>query len=78
MIARYTEPAPMSIRIASSLRDFAAALMREARSVFARSRGLAVAATLFLVLGAAVRTMPRWLQTPPLTRAPGEADALKG
>jgi hypothetical protein len=50
----------MSIRIASSLRDFAAALMREARSVFARSLGLAVAATLFLVLGAAVRTVPRW------------------
>jgi hypothetical protein len=56
-IARYTEPAPMSIRIASSLRDFAAALIREARSVFARSLGLAV----FRVLGAAVRTVPRWL-----------------
>ena len=56
-IARYTEPPPMSIRV-TPLPSSSLALMREARVVFARALGLAVAATLLLVLGGAVRTLP--------------------
>ena len=56
-IARYTEPSPMSIRI-TPLPSSSLALMREAHLVFARSLGLAAAATLLLVLGGVVRTLP--------------------
>jgi phosphatidylglycerophosphate synthase len=56
-IARYTEPPPMSIRI-TPLPSSSLALMREAHLVFARSLGLAVAATLLLVLGGVVQTLP--------------------
>jgi phosphatidylglycerophosphate synthase len=56
-IARYTQPLPMSIQI-TPLPPSSLALMREARAVLARSLGLAVAATLLLVLGGAVRTVP--------------------
>jgi len=56
-IARYTEPAPMSIH-AAPLPSASIALMREARTVFARSLGLAVAATLLLVLGGMLQTLP--------------------
>jgi len=56
-IARYTEPAPMSIH-ATPLPSASLALMREARTVFARSLGLAVAATLLLVLGGMLQTLP--------------------
>jgi phosphatidylglycerophosphate synthase len=56
-IARYTEPAAMSIRIPSSPSP-PLALMREARSVFARSLGLAVAAIPGVVLGGAVGAVP--------------------
>jgi phosphatidylglycerophosphate synthase len=56
-IARYTEPAPMSIH-AAPLPSYSLALMREAHVVFARSLGIAAAATLLLVLGGAVQTLP--------------------
>ena len=56
-IARYTQPVPMSIRI-TALPSCSLALMREAHLVFARSLGLAAAATLLLVGGGAVRTLP--------------------
>jgi phosphatidylglycerophosphate synthase len=56
-IARYTQPLPMSIRI-TPLPSSSLALMREAHLVFARSLGLAAAATLLLVLGGVVRTLP--------------------
>jgi len=56
-IARYTVPAPMSIHVAP-LPSSPLALMREARVVFARSLGFAVAATSALVLGGIVRTLP--------------------
>lgn len=56
-IARYTEPAPMSIRTASSPSS-SVALMREARSVFICSLGLAAGAALLLVLGGAVAAAP--------------------
>jgi phosphatidylglycerophosphate synthase len=56
-IARYTEPPPMSIPI-TPLPSSSLALMREAHLVFARSLGLAVAATLLLVLGGVLRTLP--------------------
>ena len=56
-IARYNVPAPMSIHVAP-LQLSPLALMREARVVFARSLGFAVAATLALVLGGVVRTLP--------------------
>jgi len=56
-IARYTEPAAMSIRIPSPPSS-SRALMREARSVFARSLGLAIAAMPLPVLGGAVGTLP--------------------
>lgn len=52
-IANYTEAAQMSIRNASSA-PFAPALARETRSVFARSLGLAAAATPVPVLGGAL------------------------
>ncbi len=56
-IAKYTEPAAMSIRIPSPPPS-SLALMREARSVFARSLGLAVAAMPAPVLGGVVGTLP--------------------
>ena len=56
-IARYTEPAAMSIRIPSPPSS-SFALMREARSLFARSLGLAVAAMPVPVFGGAVGTIP--------------------
>jgi phosphatidylglycerophosphate synthase len=56
-IARYTVPAPMSIHVAP-LPPCPLALIREARVVFARSLGFAVVATLTLVLGGVVRTLP--------------------
>jgi phosphatidylglycerophosphate synthase len=56
-IARYTQPLPMSIRI-TPLPSSSLALMREAHLVFARSLGLAAAATLLLVLGGVLRTLP--------------------
>jgi phosphatidylglycerophosphate synthase len=56
-IARYTEPSPMSIRL-TPLPSCSLALMREAHLAFARSLGLAAAATLLLVLGGVVRTLP--------------------
>jgi len=56
-IARYTEPSPMSIRV-TPLPSSSLALMREAHLVFARSLGFAVAATLLLVLGGVLRTLP--------------------
>ena len=56
-IARYTEPSPMSIRV-TPLQSSSLALMREAHLVFARSLGFAVAATLLLVLGGVLRTLP--------------------
>ena len=56
-IARYTEAAPMSIH-AAPLPSSSLALMREARAVFARYLGLAAAATLLLVLGGILQTLP--------------------
>jgi phosphatidylglycerophosphate synthase len=56
-IARYTEPSPMSIHVAP-LPSSSLALMREAHAVFARSLVFAVAATLLLVLGGVVQTLP--------------------
>src|SRR6266478_7745757 len=56
-IARYTEPTAMSTRIPSPPPS-SLALMREARSVFARSLGLAVAAMPAPVLGGVVGTLP--------------------
>lgn len=56
-IARYIEPAAMSIRIPSPpLSSFA--LMREARPFFARALGLAAAAMPVPVLGGAVGALP--------------------
>ena len=54
-IARYTEPIDMSIRITSP--SPSPALVRETRSVFARSFGLAVAAMSLPVLGGAVNAV---------------------
>ena len=56
-IARYTDPSLMSIHVAP-LPSSSLALMREARVVFARALGFAVAATLLLVLGGIVQTLP--------------------
>jgi len=56
-IARYTEASPMSINVAPP-ESSSLALMREARLVFARSLALAVAATLLLVFGGVVQTLP--------------------
>ena len=56
-IARYTEPSPMSIQVAP-LSSSSVALMREAHLAFARSLGLAVAATLLLILGGVVQALP--------------------
>ncbi len=56
-IARYNEPLDMSIRITSSLPK-QAALAREARSVSARSLGLAFAALPVPVLGGAFGAVP--------------------
>jgi phosphatidylglycerophosphate synthase len=53
-IARYTEPMTMSIRTAFPPPPTTPALMREARLVFARSLGLAIAATPVPVLWGAV------------------------
>ena len=55
-IARYTEPAPMSIH-ATPLPSASLALMREAHAVFARSLGFAAAATLLLVLGGMLQAL---------------------
>ena len=58
-MARYTEPIDMSIRITSTTPPSPApALVREARSVFARSLGFAFAAIPVPVLGGAVGTVP--------------------
>jgi phosphatidylglycerophosphate synthase len=54
---RYTEPSSMSIKVVP-LPSSSLALMREARVVFTRSLGLAVATTLLLVLGGVVRALP--------------------
>jgi phosphatidylglycerophosphate synthase len=56
-IARYTEPAPMSIH-AAPLPSASPALMREARVVFARALGFAAAATLLLVFAGMLQTLP--------------------
>jgi phosphatidylglycerophosphate synthase len=56
-IARYTEPLPMSIHV-TPLPSSSLALMREAHLVFTCSLGFAVAATLLLILGGVVRTLP--------------------
>jgi phosphatidylglycerophosphate synthase len=56
-IARYTEPSLMSIHLAP-LPSSSLVLMREAHVVFAGALGLAVAATVLLVLGGAVHTLP--------------------
>jgi hypothetical protein len=56
-IGRYTEPIDMSIRIPLS-HATPLTLVREARSVFARSLGLAAAAVPLPVLGGAVGTVP--------------------
>jgi phosphatidylglycerophosphate synthase len=56
-IARYTEASPMSMHV-TPLPSSSLALMREAHAVFARSVAMAVAATLLLVLGGVVQTLP--------------------
>jgi phosphatidylglycerophosphate synthase len=56
-IARYTEPSLMSIHVAP-VPSPSLALMREAHMVFARSVVFAIVATLLLVRGGVVRTLP--------------------
>jgi phosphatidylglycerophosphate synthase len=56
-IARYTDASPMSIHV-TPLPSSSLALMREAHLVFARSLGFAAAATVLLVLGGAMQTLP--------------------
>jgi hypothetical protein len=56
MIARYTEPAAMSMRIAADCVVASLGLMREGRSVFV-GVGFAIATMLLLVLGGAIRTV---------------------
>jgi hypothetical protein len=58
IIARYTEPAAMSMRIAAT-RSASLALMREDRSVFA-GIGFAIATMLLLILAELYARCPRW------------------